>query len=307
MSPLLGRFEGHRFGAHWTVGIRTGSYGSMLVHSACSTQQPGEYSVLIEPKRPFCSSILRAESEIYGHIDELGVDSKLGFLIFERLYEENRFFALVLQPVGKSLEYYFQQLHSFSSKTISMIAIQTINRLITLHKSGFLHCAVSPQNLSDGATERHSSTIFLHNFQYCSTMNDEDHRTKPSKNPDMLFSSPTTQAGHRHCARDDLISLGYMLLYFMNIPLPWKKLTSTFIKRNRKEAVRVCKLQHTVLQLSLGCSDTIQNFMRDVFFLEDNAIPNYAKLRSYFYHGLEEEGEEFDCKFDWMDHQLNLE
>lgn len=307
MVRFQARFNGCCFGGDWKVGIRIGACGSSQIHSASSSRLPGYFAVKIEPKRPFFHSLLKDESAVYEKINQLEGESNIGFLSFYGLFKESRFYAFVLQPVGKSVGYYFRQLHSFSSKTVNMIAIQALNRLMVLHNAGFLHTAVNPENLSLGGTELHSTTIFLHNLQYAVECDSNGLSINFSKNPDIVFSSHGLQEGAKLSAQDDLISLTYTLLYLLDVHLPWRDLASIVSKKNRNRAIHLSKLRNTIAELSVHCPDHFKSFVRDVAAITGGSLPNYVILRSYFHNAMQEEGQEYDARFDWVDTALKYE
>lgn len=113
-NMFLSRFERHRFGGHWQVGLRTGESGSMLIYTATSTQDNGEFGVKIEAKRPFQTSFLRREFEVYSALNEMGTE--VGFLEVYEFFTELRFYAMVMQPHGKTLATLFNDFTAFTQK-----------------------------------------------------------------------------------------------------------------------------------------------------------------------------------------------
>lgn len=295
---VLDRFENHTFGGNWIVGIRIALFGQIFVHSASSTRNPGEFQVRLEPKSVRLK-LLKNEQLVYEELDKLDDQSKLGFLYYHDYFKEKRFNAIVLQSTGFSLETLFKQFHKFSRKTINMIAIQCINRLEVLHEAGYVHCSVSPETISTTHNQRQNGNLVLHSFEHSRKILDGKEYSYPCGNEDMLFTSANVQLGIRNFRRDDLISLSYVLIYLMNVALPWREYSSIFQGKKTRKAVIASKNDWKVESLSKSCPAHFLRFMRDVLNLEPEKRPLYRQLAACFEEAMQEDGDNFDYRFDW--------
>jgi len=104
--------------------------------------------------------------------------------------------------------------------------------------------------------------------------------------------------GIEQSRRDDLESLGYVLLYFLRGSLPWQGLKAP-TKKQKYEKISEKKIGTPVEQVCKGFpSEFAQylNYCRSIHF-EDK--PDYAYLRKLFRDLFVKEGYKYDAMFDW--------
>ncbi len=98
-----------------------------------------------------------------------------------------------------------------------------------MHKTGFLHRDIKPQNILLGREEPHAQKIFLVDFGLANQyLTDEGaHIPKAKYNSVVgtaIFASVNAHNGKELARRDDLESLVYTLLYLFKGNLPWRNL-----------------------------------------------------------------------------------
>ena len=98
--------------------------------------------------------------------------------------------------------------------------------------------------------------------------------------------------------RDDLESLGYMVLYFLRGSLPWQGLQAPN-RRARDELVLELKRQTGVEELCRDMPAEFATYMDYLRQLHDLNRPDYAYLRGLFAGLLRRSGFEHDHVFDW--------
>lgn len=128
-----------------------------------------------------------------------------------------------------------------------------------------------------------------------------DHRTRqhiPLGKTLGLTGTPAFASIHSHLGfelgrRDDLESLGYVLIYFLRGSLPWQGL-------NFKHNDHVCKSKQTISisELCKGLPVELQTFLNYSRSLSFNDKPNYEYLRGLFDDALSQAGVEGDFTFD---------
>ena len=116
-------------------------------------------------------------------------------------------------------KYYAYRRYLFDRHTVWLITIyvdQLIHRLDQLHETGFIHRDIKPDNIMVGLGK--SSIIHLADFGMAKVYRDKK-RNHIQKLIEMgfvgtqLFASPNAHATITQSRRDDLISLGYCILY----------------------------------------------------------------------------------------------
>jgi serine/threonine protein kinase len=136
--------------------------------------------------------------------------------------------VLVMTLLGPDLKnlYSFCR-NKFSVKTIYQIAIQIITRLEQLHKKHFVHRDMKPDNICVG-NGKNASKFHLIDFGLSKRYIDPKLGKHVSEKKDKGVIGTTTYLsmnagnGCEHSRRDDLESLGYILISFMRDgKLPW--------------------------------------------------------------------------------------
>jgi serine/threonine protein kinase len=114
----------------------------------------------------------------------------------------------------------------FSLKTILQIGINILDLLLTIHEAGLIHRDIKPDNFLLSLNDSNKK-IYIIDFGLCkSYLNNEKHIEL--KQTSSLIGTPTYASINAHnfmelSRRDDLESLGYMLIYFYLGELEWQK------------------------------------------------------------------------------------
>lgn len=138
---------------------------------------------------------------------------------------------VIMQKYGPSLKQMLRRTKTkrFHIKTAIQIGLQMIDRLEALHKLGYLHLDIKPDNILLGSSNRtrlESSTIFLIDYGISKKYLDEygDHIPENTIVPfsgNVLFASKNAFMQIEQSRRDDLISLCYFLAFLLNAELTW--------------------------------------------------------------------------------------
>jgi serine/threonine protein kinase len=141
---------------------------------------------------------------------------------------EGDFQALVMERLGPSLDDLFNYCGKrFTIKTVSMIAIQLLTRMETLHSHQFVHRDVKPENFLIGSGKNQSTVYMIDMGLSKRYVNIKNGKHNPVKcDPRRLigtvrYLSNNTVQGYEHSRRDDLESIGIMCIYFLKGNLPW--------------------------------------------------------------------------------------
>lgn len=216
---------------------------------------------------------------------------------------EDDYAVLVIDLLGASIGDLLDRCGGkFSLKTVLMIADQMITRLEYLHDHGFIHRDLKPDNMLVGRSH-HQNQIFLIDYGLAKKYRNTEGKHIPFKEGGKLvgtarYASVNSHQGYQLSRRDDLISLGYMLVYFMNGKLPWQRAAGK-TKEEKYESIKK-------LKLGLGSTVICDKLPREfgVFLdycskLTFEQRPDYNYLRMLFKSLFRKKGFVYDLVFDW--------
>ncbi|RMD44045.1 hypothetical protein DV735_g1156, partial [Chaetothyriales sp. CBS 134920] len=192
--------------------------------------------------------------------------------------QECDYFVLVHELLGPSLEDLFNYCdQKFSLKTVLLIADQTISRIEYIHSKDILHRDIKPANFLMGVDSRYEKHPFCGTTRYASINNHN---------------------GQEQSWRDDLESLGYVLVYFARGSLPWQGLKATTDKE-KQELVKNMKISLPAEKLCDSLPDAFAKYIHYTRSLGFKDKPDYAYLRRLFRRLFRSEGFKHDSIFDW--------
>lgn len=215
------------------------------------------------------------------------------------------FNVLVMDLLGPSLEDRLNECHRrLSVKSVLMIGIQAMRRIEFIHSKSLLHRDIKPDNMLMGAHD--TSTVYLVDFGLAKRF--RDHVTKqhlPYREGKQLtgtarYASVRTHLGVEQSRRDDLESLGYVLVYLFKGSLPWQGIRVAN-KKQKYAKIRDRKQNISLRELCHGMPSQMIDYFRYVRRLEFEDRPDYTYLRSLFRKALERKNIEDDGIFDWME------
>lgn len=155
---------------------------------------------------------------------------------------------LVMDLLGPSLEDLFNYCNRrFSFKTVCMLAQEMITRLEYIHSKNFIHRDIKPENFVVGLNQD-ANIIFLLDYglskRYCNptTKAHIPYRENKSLTGTPRYASLANHLGIEQSRRDDLESLGYVLMYFLRGKLPWQGLQAN-TKREKYAKILQYKIE----------------------------------------------------------------
>jgi serine/threonine protein kinase len=220
--------------------------------------------------------------------------------------------------VGIATTFYSTSMTEILSQNLSItmkidLSKQLINIIRQIHSVFVIHCDIKPDNFmcyNDGNNGLIKLVII--DFGMSRLFVDSQQTTKhlPNKISDSLFGTPkyasyNIHLGHKYSRRDDLISIGYLLMTVFDIVLPWSALP---VLQNDDQSQRLlshcdqsqrllshCDHPHNLYRRDLKMYDILVEYLRkmdfadilipyftDVYALKYDEPPAYSSLVNYF-------------------------
>ena len=211
---------------------------------------------------------------------------------------------LVMQLMDKSLEEIFNKRLKFSVKTTALLAYQMITVLHYIHDKHIIHRDIKPDNFVMGL-KKDNGTLYLLDFglakKYRSskTLEQYPYIKKKKLTGTARYASIHALEEMEQSRRDDLESVGYVLMYFLRGNLPWQGLKIKS-KEDRYKKILDKKKETTSEELCKGFPDEFKEFLEYSRNLEYTEEPKYDKYKEQFYNLVcNKLGESFDYVYDW--------
>ncbi|WJX10070.1 Casein kinase 1-like protein 3 [Trifolium repens] len=212
--------------------------------------------------------------------------------------------VLVLELMGPSLEdllYYCGG--KFSLKSVLMLADQMLTRIEFLHSKGLLHRDIKPDNFLMGLGKK-ATQVCMIDFGLSKGYRDPisykhiPYRENKNLTGTARYASCNTHKGIEQSRRDDLESLGYVLLYFLRGSLPWQGLPAA-TRMQKYEKICDMKLSIRVEVLCKSYPVEFASYFHYCRSLTFDQRPDYGYLKRLFRELFTSKGYEADYLYDW--------
>ena len=210
---------------------------------------------------------------------------------------------LVMQLLGKSLEDIFTELKRFSIKSVCILSIQMLNVLEYIHNKHIIHRDIKPDNFVMGLDDL-SQYVYLLDFglakkyRSSSTLIHYPMIYKKKLTGTARYASINALKGYEQSRRDDLESVGYVLIYFLRGSLPWQGLQAKN-KEERYKKILQKKIETTSYDLCYGFPIEFEKYVEYCKNLDYIEEPQYEMLRNLFLKIMRREKDKFDYIYDW--------
>ena len=270
-----------------------GSFGKVY-----KAEYKGEYFALKFESRKEGQNLLEAEAKIMSYLKGPNIP------FIKSFGYNNDYNILVMELLGKSLEDIFNVRKQFSVKTVAMLGYQMINTLQFIHDRHIIHRDIKPDNFVMGYDDKNAKLYLLDfglakKFRSSKTLIQYPYIKKNKLTGTARYASIHALEEMEQSRRDDLESMGYVLMYFLRGSLPWQGLRIK-AKEDRYMKILEKKKETTSEELCKNFPEEFRyyvDYTRNLGYTEN---PEYDKLRYNFLNLVREKMcESFDFVYDW--------
>ena len=249
------------------------------------------------------NKLLESECFLLFSLKGVGIPKVLSF-------GHNKEYDILIMPLlGKSLkELYISKNFNFEFKDVCLIAIQIIERIKFVHSQKIIHRDIKPDNFLIGLND--PNIIYLIDFglskKYKSSTTGKHIKFTELKKftGTVLYASVNALRIKEQSRRDDLESIGYMLIHLMKGSLPWQKIKVN----NKKESyLKISEIKKHISPEKL-CENLpfeMINYINYVRKLQFEESPDYNYLGNLFQIMLKKRGYDPDnIYFSWIDENI---
>ncbi|KAI8343544.1 putative casein kinase I [Chlamydoabsidia padenii] len=291
-------YQGIRIGNKYRLGkkIGAGSFGEIYLGSNIMSGE--DVAVKMEGIRA-AHPQLEYEARVYKTLaGGVGIP-------FVRWYgKEGEHNVLVMDLLGPSMEDLFNFCkRRFSLKTVLLLADQLLSRVEYVHSKGFIHRDIKPDNFLMGIGKR-GNQVNMIDFGLAKRFKDPKtnlhipYRENKNLTGTPRYASVNTHLGIEQSRRDDLESLGYILVYFCRGQLPWQGIRAR-TKKEKYDKIMEKKMITSADALCRGLHQEFVIYLNYVRSLRFDDKPDYSYLRKLFRDLFVREGFQYDYVFDW--------
>ena len=270
-----------------------GSFGKVY-----KAEYKGEYFAIKFEDRTKGQNLLETEATIMSYLKGPNIPAIKSFGY------SGDYNILVMELMGKSLEELFNKRQKFSVKTTALLAYQMITVLQFIHDKHIIHRDIKPDNFVMGLNKQNANLYLLDfglakKYRSSKTLEQYPYIKKKKLTGTARYASIHALEEMEQSRRDDLESVGYVLMYFLRGNLPWQGLKIKS-KEDRYKKILDKKKETTSEQLCKNFPEEFKEYLEYSRNLEYKEEPKYEKLRNKFYNLVcNKLGESFDFVYDW--------
>ena len=244
------------------------------------------------------NSLLKDECYTLLNLRGPGIPSVISFGV------RGKFSILVENLLGESIRnIWIDKDKKFNLNDTCIFAIQAISILEHVHSNNYLHRDIQPSNFLVGKPDNYR--LYLIDFgnakKYKSSRTGKHVKilTNRGISGSLVFLSLNSMKGIEQTRRDELISLGLVIINLYIGSLPWTKTKYKNLKQGFDKIIEA-KAKISIENICKGMPQEMISYMKYVKNLKNEECPDYEYLRKLFFNVLKKIGVK-EQLFSWAD------
>ena len=210
---------------------------------------------------------------------------------------------LIMQLLDKSLEDLINLYNTFSIKTSAMLGYQMMSIMQYIHDRHIIHRDIKPDNFVMGANENNALLYILDfglakKYRSSRTLMQYPYIKRNKLTGTARYASIHALGAYEQSRRDDLESIGYVLMYFLRGNLPWQGLKARS-KEDRYKKILDKKKETSSEELCRNFPKEFCAYVNYTKNLEYEDNPDYDMLKQLFLDVIKKAREKLDYVYDW--------
>ena len=237
-------------------------------------------AIKAEKKSQNSVELLKAEAFLLYSLRGFGIPEVIS-------YGKTKYHNILVMPLlGKSLlDIFILRQSPININDICISSLQILDRIEWVHANNIVYRDIKPENFLFGKND--NDVLYLIDFGLCRKYRSpKTGQHIPPKNLGKFtgtsrYASVYAMAGNEQSRRDDIESIGYMIIYFMKKKLPWQGIRGNSYKECYHKLFLMKK--HMDLEiLCRGLPKEVLEYMKYAKNLKFEQEPNYKYLKNLF-------------------------
>ena len=260
------------------------------------------FIIKLEQKESNKKGLIETESYILSKIKSLGIPT-----IEQIGYYNQKTIISIQAKHGFTLSEIFDKFYRhFNIKDITMIAIQILEKIKFIHSKNIIYSNINLGNLYINFS-RFQNIIYLTDFTRAIKCDNINSAKNNYNRNNLIFSSINSMKGIKIYKKDDLESLGYLLLFLLKGGLPWELLAFNLDINEEEKAHRIFQIKKNYLLgiLYEGIPEEFKLFINYIKNLPINHEIDYNYCFNLFYTVFKKNNIINDGIFSWYQEKRN--
>lgn len=276
--------------------IGKGSFGTVYQGKSIETEE--KVAIKIEKKERNNSGTLETEAYRLIYLQGEGIPK---IYCYGNNQSHN---MLVEELLGRSLESIFNSFKKFSLKTVCVLGIEMIKRIRFVHDRHHIHRDIKPDNFTIGIKEN-MNKIYIIDFglakKYFSITKKQHIPFCRGKHlvGTARYCGRNAHRGYEQGRRDDIESIGYVLIYFIKGKLPWQGLK---FKKTEEQYEKIANIKYETSfeELTQNLPEEFLDYFKHCDELEFTDKPDYNYLIHLFQQMIDKYCRDQSYDYDWQ-------